>query len=322
MTIEDTLPEGFTFLAIEDGSDVVNLPDATTGKIIWNGPYVVEPHEDLVLKYQVRAASVGGDYVNEVTATTLSGHRPEEPGQATVSVKPSIYLEDDFEAGIDNWTPFTNYWRNLEEQWFWDRGAGINGSHGYTNYGNAGTDPTRPERGAHDSVAMYLGEGTEEWTDYRYSVDFTLLGGRQAGVWFRGTYEEVETKGQWITGYYFSVRVRGDGGGDSAYLWQLRTEEEPAGEDVEEYWYHFSNPLELEEANLETVNVEPGDWHKLTVEVRGPQIMAYVDDELVFDFEDEEGSIFLNGTVGMYTYGKWPNAAVVKYDNVLVEPLD
>lgn len=322
MTIEDKLPSGFTFLGMGAGSDVTNLPSGTTGTIVWNGPYVVDPQAELTVVYRVQAASAGGTYVNEVTATTMTGHRPEAPGRATVRVKPSLFFAEDFEDGIDRWTPYTNIRRMNEDQWFWDHWAGYDGSHAYTHYALGGT--TDVDDAAEDTLTMYLGEGSEQWEDYRYSVMLNALGGKQIGVWFRGTYRESENRGQWVTGYYCTIKVRRDNNTDSMKLFQLRTEEEPGDETWPPYWYHVTNPLLLEEVFLDTP-VERDEWHKMTVEVEGPRIKCYVDDELGIDFVDDEGSVFLNGTVGFYAYGdpyKQTTVGVFKYDDVLVEPLD
>ena len=83
-----------------------------------------------------------------------------------------------------------NYWRLSPSQWFWDWGQGYGGSNAYTH---------QHDRGhccAEDALTMYLGQGSSEWTDYRYSVRFRAQEGRQAGIWFRGTYKDVETKGR------------------------------------------------------------------------------------------------------------------------------
>jgi hypothetical protein len=165
---------------------------------------------------------------------------------------------------------------------------------------------------------MYLENGAQEWTDYRYSVKFQLLGGRMVGVWFRGTYKEVKQAGQWVTGYYFTVNVPSD----RAELWQLKTVEENPDDEDETVLYHFSNPTSLVETG---VNVSKGKWHTLTVEVKGARIKCYVDDVLVIDHTDSVGSVFRKGAIGLYTYGKWDSAAgaaVVRFDDVLVEPLD
>jgi uncharacterized repeat protein (TIGR01451 family) len=321
-TVEDTLPDGFTFLNMMTGSDVTDPPSGTTGTIVWEGPFDMAAGAELTLIYNVQAASVAGEYVNSATVTTLIGNPPQTPGTAPVFVSPSILFEDDFEGGVDHWTPYTNIRRMNEDQWFWDAGQGFAGSSGYTHWCYGGG--VEPNDAAEDTLTMYLGEGSEQWTDYRYTVKFNMISGKQIGVWFRGAYQESENKGQWVTGYYFTVRVRRNNSTDEAKLFQLRTEEEPGDETWPPYWYHVTNPLLLEEVDLATA-IERDEWHQITVEVEGPHIRCYVDDELAIDFVDDEGSIFLEGTVGLYGYGDPYNSinwGVLKYDDVLVEPLD
>jgi uncharacterized repeat protein (TIGR01451 family) len=324
-TIEDTLPAGFTFLGMATGSDVTTLPSGTTGKIVWTGSWTVAAHDDLTLAYRVQASSTRGTYVNSATATTLVGRAPATPATATVTVGPLILFEDDFEDGIDAWTPFLNNWRLHEEQWFWDRKGGYGESWGYTHYWAGGV--ADPERGAHDALTMYLGEGAEQWSNYRFSVRFDVMQGPKAGVWFLGEHRDVDTDGQWLTGYYAMVRVR-DTDPDEVQLLQLRTEIEPGQPPAPPwYCYHFSNPLELTSEVLAT-NVSKDSWHKLTIEVEKldvdeVRIKIWVDNELAIDYIDDEGSVFTEGTIGLRTYGS-PNVgfAVVRFDDVLVEPLD
>ena len=76
---------------------------------------------------------------------------------------------------------------------------------------------------------MVLSPQAQEWTDYRLRVRFRAESGRQAGVWFRGAYRDVDAEGQWLTGYYFTVDVRPEGTG-WAELGQLRTAEEHGNE--------------------------------------------------------------------------------------------
>jgi hypothetical protein len=258
--------------------------------------------------------------VNRVRVTTLVGAPPAEDASAAVEIEPSILFEDGFEDGDDNWTAYTNLNRCNEDQWFWDPQVGYDGSNAYTNFGLAGVPADKWEtRAAHDSLSMYLGEGSEEWTDYRYSVKFKMLAGRLVGVWFRGAYQDSDNGGQWVTGYYFVVHP----GDNRVLLQQMRTDEEHGDEDWPPYWYHFTNPLDLEEVTL-PFDVEKDKWHEITVEVEGPRLKCYVDDYLAIDFTDTEGSVFETGTIGLYTYGKHgtnAGAAYVLFDDVIVEPL-
>jgi hypothetical protein len=291
--------------------------------------YALYLYGDDAAHTQLAYSGEAGSGSQEITTSSLapgryyprveraSGSAGTQPYMLTVTSS-ALLLSDDFEDGTSGWTPFTNYWRLHPEQWFWDRGQGYGGSSAYTHVWSNG-DPD-PDRGAHDALTMYRGQGSAEWTDYAYQVRFNILGGRQAGIWFRGQYQDVDVKGQWLTGYYFTVQIREDQT-DTAKLWQLRTAEEPGEEPWPPFWYHFSNPLLLEFKHLEKAGVEYNEWHVLRVEVRGNNIKCYVDDELAIDYTDREGSVFLKGTVGIYAYGSPPRYAVIKYDDVLVEPL-
>jgi uncharacterized repeat protein (TIGR01451 family) len=317
--ISDTLPPGFTFDSMAAGSDIVTAPTGTAGTIVWDAPLDVAANSELTLIYNVKAGSEGGTFVNSVTVTTEVGQAPEAPAEATVNVGPPVLFEDDFEAGIGAWTPYTNHKRASADMWYWDPGKGRDGSACYT------LDTEIPEKDrnkGHDALSMYLGEGSEAWTDYRYTAWFKALDGYQVGVWLRGEYRDVGEDGQWLTGYYFSIKLR-DSRPDIAVLWQLRTAEEHGAEVHDYYWYHYQNPLEppLAESDLESVNVEKGKWHRLTVEVRGNNIKGYVDDELAIDHTDTVGSVFRTGTVGFYAYGNERAYANINFDDVKVEPL-
>jgi len=316
--ITDILPEGFTFDSMVAGSDIMMAPSGTTGTIVWDAEIDVDPKSELKLIYRVRAGATGGTFTNSVTATTLGGFPPEKSAEATVQVKRPSAFEDDFEDGIGEWTAYTNSKRANEDMWFWDLGAGRDGGNAYTH--NA-LNADKEKFFAHDALSMHLGEDSQEWTNYRYSVWVNVLAGRQAGIWLRGHYREAENRGQWVTGYYFTVKIRDDER-DTAKLWQLRTAEEHGDEIHDYYWYHYQNPFLLEEFHLETANVEKGVWHEIAVEVRGNNIKGYVDGELAIDHTDTVGSIFLTGTVGLYAYGSSPAYAVVRFDDVKVEPLD
>ena len=226
-----------------------------------------------------------------------------------------ILFADDFEDGTGQWTPFLNYWRLNPEQWYHDKDRGYGIGHGYAFKWSEGVDD--PDRGARAGLTMLLSPQAQEWTDYRLRVRFRAESGRQVGVWFRGAYRDVDAEGQWLTGYYFTVDVRPDGTG-WADLGQMRTAEEHGDEADAAYWYYFDYPLPLADKAL-TTSVNPEEWHEITVEVRGPHIKCYVDDELAADYVDQVGSIFLKGTIGLYVYGRNPRNAYVRFDDVLVE---
>jgi uncharacterized repeat protein (TIGR01451 family) len=325
-TLIDTLPSGFTFLGLAPGSQVTAEPTGTTGTLTWTGPFDVPAGGELTLAFRAKAAETPGTYTNTATATTSIGKAPVEPAQVDVTVAPAVLFEDDYEGGIGAWTPFTNYWRLNPSQWYWDPGQGYQGSAAYTHVWSNGV--LDPHRGAEDALTMYLGPGAQDWTDYRYTVRMNMVSGQKAGLWFRGTYREVATSGQWLTGYYFMVSVR-QGEPDKAQLWQLRTEAERCGPPTDRpppecepdyYLYHFSNPTILMEKTIAT-DLFRNEWNEISVEVQGPRIRCYVRDELVFDYTDTVGAVFLKGTIGMATYGNSRSYAIVKYDDVRVEPL-
>jgi uncharacterized repeat protein (TIGR01451 family) len=315
--ISDTLPRDFSFEAMVAGSDVMTRPTENNGTLVWDAEIDVAPKTEVKLVYRVRAGTQYGLHTNKVTATTLAGFPPEAPAKATVEVTRPHYFEDDFEDGTDEWTPYTNARRANEDMWFWDLGEGRNGGNAYTH--NA-LNADEEKSFAHDALAMHLGEGAEDWTDYRYTVWIKVHDGRQAGAWLRGHYRDAENPGQWVTGYYFTVKIRDDER-DSAKLFQLRTDEEHGDEIYDYYWYHYQNPLLLAESHL-VADVEKENWYRVTVEVRGNSIKGYVNDELAIDHTDTVGSVFLTGTIGFYTYGSSPDYAVVSFDDVKVEPLD
>jgi hypothetical protein len=226
---------------------------------------------------------------------------------------PTIFFADDFEGGIGAWTPFLNYWRLKPEQWYWGVGQGYNGGNGYlVDGGRGGGD------GAHDVVSMVLAPGSDQWANYRYKIRFNSTGGRSVGLWFRGAYKAGQPSAQWLTGYYFTVDVRSD----EAVLSQLRTDIEHGDDPDPNAWYSYSNPMRLAGVDLAT-DLGRDEWHQLMVEVVGARIKCYLDDQLLIDFTDSEGSIFLNGTVGLYGYGNCGagTCAKIKFDDAVVEPI-
>jgi hypothetical protein len=75
--------------------------------------------------------------------------------------------------------------------------------------------------------------------------------------------------------------------------------------------YHFSIPDEIASA---TYKLSRGVWYDIAVEVRGDNIKAYVDGNLVIDHNDGG---YPSGSVGMFAY-KIADAA---WDNIEVTPL-
>jgi uncharacterized repeat protein (TIGR01451 family) len=320
-SISDVLPAGFTFVTMLPDSDVTQPPVGVTGSIVWTGPFTVQGGSSLRLIYQARAASVPGTYTNSVTATVANGRLVGAPAVSTVVLEEPFFLIEDFESPSPYWEPFLNYWRLNDLQWHYKPGGSYDGSTALGHTFWFGVDD--PEDGAHDALFMYKDPAAEQWTDYSFRTRAVLYfddgsNRGQFGLWFRGIHRDSELSGRWVTGYYFTLKpappIR-------AYLMTLRTDEE-CGDDCN-YNYHFSNPLVLESRDREEleaagVYLETGRWYWLRVDVEGPHIRCYVDDHLVFDYYDDVGSIFTEGTVGFATY----IAGDARFDNVTVEPLE
>jgi uncharacterized repeat protein (TIGR01451 family) len=314
-TVYDVLPAGFTYRGMVSGSDVLEDPDGSTGTITWarEEPWVMPPDSQLRLIYRASPKQEPGVYTNSVNVTVEEAHPPRQPASATVTVKPAVLLEEDFNSGIGRWTPFLNYWRLEEGQWYWGPTDGVGGSGALTQHCCNG------DKEAEDGVMMYLGEGAEQWTDYQLETKMILRTiYYPQGVWVRGQYEPSTTRAQWMTGYY--VVVGGGVGGSKHFvrLLQLQTLTDcwgPACSNPPNL-YAFNNPHELQTVSL------PGElkryvWHTLKVEVRGNRIRAWLNGQLTIDYVDTKEP-FLTGTVGFKTY----KAQTVSYDNLVVTPLD
>lgn len=294
--IVDTLPGGLVFLRMLPGSDVGDIPDGTTGTIVWDGPFEVGPGGSLTLKYEVQIPNQIGTYENSATATTSVGFPPEQPARVTVKVTPPYLLDEDFESGTDGWEPFLSYWRLTPEQWYLAGGAGYGGSTAMAHtYWRGKVDP---ERGAHDALYMYQGAGAEQWTDYRVEAKVRLDEGSLIGLWVRGKYIPTGDMGdgKYIEGYYISWKADRDR--HSVELWRCKP--------------HFAAPDWLVAGGG---RMDRYVWYDMAVEVRGSNIKVYINGDLVIDHDD---SAFSTGTVGFMTY----TVAYGYWDNVLVTPLD
>jgi hypothetical protein len=248
-----------------------------------------------------------GDYVNSATAIASKGIPPNEPATVAIKVKEPYLLWEDFESGTDGWEPFLNYWRLYPEQWYTKAGTGYEGTTGMNHtYYYGVTDPRGAERGAHDALYMYMGDGSTEWTDYRYSVRMRLHSGEkgeQMGIWFRGKFTQPadpKIDGKYVEGYYVAFRIR-----DSKSIGLLKLR------DSGNTSYHFSDPELIATANYPMYRDK---WYHFTVEVVGNNIKVYVDGEKVIDHND---STWKKGTVGFFCY----KIEEASWDNVLVTPL-
>jgi uncharacterized repeat protein (TIGR01451 family) len=349
--ITDKLPSPFQYVGLAVGSEVTQEPsDGKAPQIVWTGAFKVSAGESLTLRYWAwvppDTPSRATPYTNLVTAN-YGGQTSVDSADVTVGTEdttmysvymplalknhrvaePKIYFQDDFEQGDGNWTVYTNLSRLEPEQWYWEPNGGYLGTHGYTHVWNLGRPPGK--EGAEDAISMYLGEGSEEWSNYRATVMFNVHGGKKAGLWFLGTFDDNGTRGQWFEGYYCMVAVRGDEPDDNVQLKQMRTYDDygeypPADE---RNYYHFTNPFDLTTRSPLVQDLNDNQWYELKVEVKkvgenAVNIKCYVDDELAIDHTDNEGAVYTSGTIGLKTYGSQGDFAVMSFDDVLVEPLD
>ncbi len=318
--ITDSLPSGFTFDSIVPGGDITASPLVSGNDLVWSGTFPVSGSGHSTFSYRVHSANVAGTYTNTVTGLAAPPQYAVHPASAAVTLRTEKLLQEDFETGAPYWTPFLNYWRLHPEQWFWDSEDGVNGGGGYTHHAWFGA----PEagKGAEDGVAMYLGPGAQQWTDYRYEVKANVRsrdGDGTIGVWFRGQYDERnDGSGQWMTGYYLVM-----GGNPTRNSWFVRlTQMQIPGDCVGAACsnpgnlYDFSNPMELDFTRF-IGTFQNNHWYNIVIEVRGAHIQAWVDGVLAIDYVDEDLP-FLQGTVGFKSYKLHP----ASWDEVVVTPLN
>jgi uncharacterized repeat protein (TIGR01451 family) len=313
-SVYDILPDGFTYVDMVNGSDVMDDPSGTTGRITWEGPFDVAAHEELRLIYRATINQTPGEYVNVASVIPLVGNAPRWPGSATVTVGSPILLDENFDDTIDRWTKFLNYWRLTEGQWYWDSDDGVNDS-GAADHRCCGN----PIKEAEDALLMYLGEGAEQWTDYRVEAKFNLHeGAGPVGLWVRGQWEPSDIRAQWVTGYYIVTGGRANAETHFVKIAQLQTTTDCWDKACEtpENLYNFNNSHDLVQVSLDGP-LTRNAWHTLVVEVQGARIVVWMDGVQALDWTDPKEP-FLTGTVGLKTYGvDW-----VSYDDVVVTPLE
>jgi hypothetical protein len=267
-----------------------------------------------------------GSYVATVTARNLVS---QVAATTTVTIKPAVLLEDYFNEagiGISRWTQFLNYWRLEPIQWYWGPTDGVGGSGAATHSCCVG------DKEAADALLMYLGAGAEAWTDYRVETKLNLRGGVDAdgnwslidgdpiGLWVRGQYDYVEgvtIRAQWVTGYYVVIAGKPDQDNMVVRLTQIQIAEDcTTACDSPDNLYNFNNIYLLAETPLYKPYLR-NMWYKLAVEVRGPRIIVWLDDQQVIDFTDTKAP-FLTGTVGFKTHETW----TASFDDLIVTPLN
>jgi hypothetical protein len=262
-----------------------------------------------------------GEMVAYTTPITYYAYLP-----AIYKMKPSILLQENFDADIGRWTPFLNYEQRLQEgQWYWRAGDGVGGSGALSFDSTAGP----PGKVASDALMMYLQPGAEDWTNYRVEAKLYLTGGvtnqgvpepnsgDPVGFWIRGHYQDApKDSAQWVSGYYVVLCGKSDG---QAHWIRIAKMQEPGDCDAcnKPYrLYNFNNPLQKYQGPDIAGPFEHFRWYKLAVEVRGANIKVYVDDQLAGEWTDPTLP-YLSGTIGFKAH----ETKTVSFDDVIVTSL-
>ena len=323
LSIVDTLPPGFTFDSIAPGTDLPTPPTVAGGTVTWTGSWTMNPGDQIKLVYWVVPSLELGQHTNQVSVTASGAVVPAAPAEAAVTILSSVLLHEDFDTGIDAWTPFLNHHRLEPGQWYYGPSDGTGDSGALTHDCNTGTLI------ASDGLMMYLQPGAEQWTDYRVEADMFLTGGLSKdgipqpeqgdpiGFWLRGEYQDSDLESQWVSGYY--VVIVGHSTSTTHYV-RISKMQQPGDCEacLKPYrMYNFDNPVEKAWSEPLPGPFEHYRWYHLAVEVRGANIKVFLDNELVLDWTDPLLP-FLNGTIGLKTH----ETQVASFDNVTVTPLE
>ena len=305
-SVADTLPEGFTWLGMMPGSDVINPPVGLVGTISWHGPWVVPPGEDLTLIYQVESGGAG-DKVNTVVVYGSAG---QQLGSASsmITIGGALPFLDDFANGVSpDWQPFLNFAGLSADRWYW---AGEMGSWGVYNYG---WDRVLPGWTGYD-VSIYDGPGAQTWTNYRVEAvvkDVKETGSLKSGltgIFFRGNYEDSGAMdGKSVGGYYVYLKPSDN------RIYLMRTPPDnpsfAAATVVNSYYY--------------APRIGRKHWYKFIVEVRDANIKVWFQDYeagtspiQVFNWTDSQNA-WSQGTVGFAAY-----YTSARFDYIRVDPLE
>jgi uncharacterized repeat protein (TIGR01451 family) len=292
-TITDTLPEGFQFLRLDPASDLVSEPADLDGALVWTGPFTVPQGSDVNLIYQVRSSGVGSK-VNSVVVRDSQNNLVGPKGSAVTTNPALVYaplilrnyqivlpstlpMEETFDTGVPpEWTAFVNSPGLSAADWFWV---------GDVTWGRYDYVPDEPLN--QWALSMYLGQGAQDWTDYR--IEATIRPGKVGyhplvGIWFRGTYQEqTDLQGGDVTGYALYVRPDKD----LVYLGRI-------------------DPNTRKLDDLTTIDDNQYDtdiwtWYNVTIDVQGARIKIWIDGIKLFDWTDPNAT-WMQGTVGFVVY--------------------
>ena len=132
--------------------------------------------------------------------------------------------------------------------------------------------------------------GDEDWTDYTLEVDLTLV--KNVNVNAAG------------------VLIRADTDGDNGMRFWIRTDQHKCqfSRWRENQWDHIKTPLPVEP--------EVGETYRLKIVAEGQNYQCFVDDELLFDGEDD-AKFRDSGRIGFITH-----TANVHFDNLSIDGAD
>jgi hypothetical protein len=216
------------------------------------------------------------------------------PAIARTYPLPETLLYEEFTTGMPAaWTPFLNWPELKANDWYW-KGDGT--TWGRIEY----NDAKEVEQWA---LLMYLGEGAQQWTDYRIEASIRNEDGQEYRhllmcIWFRGTYQQrTDMQGGDVTGYAFCLRPDND----TVYYESI----DPATHKLYFLW--------RSEVGL---RVKSNTWYKVTIEVQGNHMVASVDDQVVLGWYDPNQT-WMQGTVGFASFRRG-----MQIDYIHVSPLE
>jgi hypothetical protein len=320
-TVSDLLPTGFSYQAMAPGSDL-GAPAVSDQALTWSPAIPLAPGDQKRVIYRVSPSQSDGQHTNRVSITAQAARVPEEPAEATVTVQKTTLLQDDFDGGIGQWTAFLNHHRLEPGQWTWGGSDGRGASGALTH------DCCVGDKVASDALMMYLGPGSENWTNYRVETWMLLTGGVDnqgnpepnsgdpIGLWVRGHYQDSTDESQWVSGYYVVLVGKSD---SATHLVRIAKMQQPGDCDacLKPYrMYNFDNPI----VKAQSVDL-PGpfahqQWYKLAVEVHDATIRVYLDGQPVLTWTDPLLP-YLSGTVGFKVH----ETRTASFDDILVTPL-
>jgi hypothetical protein len=212
----------------------------------------------------------------------------------TYSEKPATTLpfQDDFMQLSPDWTVFLNYPGLTADDWYWTQGIYYYDPESWEGY----------------ALSMYLGPGSDEWTDYQVIATVRNRREKVGGIWIRGTYEDLQDMdGGRVGGYYVMIKPQND----YVYLLRIRPETRqyfdawevasaiPDGGIGNRKWYHLKVAVE-------------GNNIKVWLKEKGEPESAY---EQLINYTDGSEA-YMQGTVGFVGF-----RTNMVYDDITVTEL-